>query len=268
MLKTIRKALELEAIRNIDMNSQERISIHREIITSKPMMRNVFFSFFEKIDFLDKKHFESTGPRIEIGAGAFPINECIDGVIASDYVDGSHLGMKLDALDMDLPDRSVGAFYGQNVFHHFDDPEKFFAEADRCLQPGGGIILIEPYFGPFAQAVYKNLSDGESFDKNQKNWNSGTGGPMVGANQALSYIVFIRDRADFEKKFPHLQITEQYVFTNFMRYLLSGGLNFRQLVPSGAGNFIKAIEFLLSPLSKILSLHHAIVIKKCNLSNT
>ena len=130
-----------------------------------------FRSFFEKIDFLDKKHFESTGPRIEIGAGAFPINECIDGVIASDYVDGSHLGMKLDALDMDLPDGSVGAFYGQNVFHHFDNPEKFFAEADRCLQPGGGIILIEPYFGPFAQAVYKNLSDGESFDKNQKNWN-------------------------------------------------------------------------------------------------
>jgi len=55
---------------------------------------------------------------------------------------------------------------------------------------------------------------------------------MEGANQALSYIVFKRDVHLFLKKYPQLELVEQKVFSNYLRYLLSGGLNFRQILPS------------------------------------
>jgi hypothetical protein len=55
---------------------------------------------------------------------------------------------------------------------------------------------------------------------------------MEGANQALSYIVFERDRERFERLFPDLEIVEQSWIANYPRYLLSGGLNFRQLLPT------------------------------------
>jgi hypothetical protein len=50
--------------------------------------------------------------------------------------------------------------------------------------------------------------------------------------------------------------------TNYLRYLLSGGLNFRQLVPDRLLPVIKLLEGALRPARNILALHHVIVIRK------
>lgn len=85
---------------------------------------------------------------------------------------------------------------------------------------------------------------------------------MAGANQALSYIVFKRDLDLFLKKYPQLEVVEQKVLPNYLRYLLSGGLNFRQILPSFCEPVIKLMEFLISPFNSTLGLHHSIVIRK------
>ena len=85
---------------------------------------------------------------------------------------------------------------------------------------------------------------------------------MSGANQALSYLVFDRDLRRFRAEHPSLEIVHRDVLPSFVRYLVSGGLNFRSLLPDFASPLLKAGEFLLSPLRHVLGLHRVIVLKK------
>ena len=53
---------------------------------------------------------------------------------------------------------------------------------------------------------------------------------MMESNQALSWMVFVRDRDRFEKLFPGLVI-EEFAFTPWLAYLISGGVTMRDLIP-------------------------------------
>jgi hypothetical protein len=123
-------------------------------------------------------------------------------------------------------------------------------------------VLIEPYYGPLASVVFKRLFASEGFDKAMPGWRTDATDPMHGANQALSYIVFERDRACFQREFPRLQIVETFPLENYLRYLLSGGLNFRQLVPSFTEPALRALEAVLRPARRVLGLHHVIVLRR------
>ena len=163
---------------------------------------------------------------------------------------------------MSLRDGSVRVVYAQNAFHHFPAPERFFAELERVLSPGGGAILLEPYYGPAASFIYRRLFRTEGFDKAYPAWETPVAGPMNGANQALSYIVFVRDRAQFASRFPALQIVHQQPVDSYLRYLVSGGLNFRQLLPDAFIPLLRLLERGLAPLHRMLALHHVVVLRK------
>jgi len=66
----------------------------------------------------------------------------------------------------------------------------------------------------------------------------------------------------FIDKYPQFEVVEQRVIPNYLRYLLSGGLNFRQLMPSFLEPVIRLFEFVLTPLHPVLGLHHCIIIRK------
>lgn len=87
-------------------------------------------------------------------------------------------------------------------------------------------------------------------------------GPMNGANQALSFIVFFRDQELYQKKYPNLKVVHQELAGNYLKYLLSGGLNFRQLLPDSCTGLVGLLERAISPLNKWIALHHVIVIRK------
>jgi hypothetical protein len=55
------------------------------------------------------------------------------------------------------------------------------------------------------------------------------------------------------------------VVPNYLKYLLSGGLNFRQLLPNAFVPALSFIERLLLPFGRLLALHHVVVIKKVKL---
>lgn len=249
-------------LENINVDSTERLIAHRNILKKMKFLCNVFNDFHRTFRRLDDRYFTASGPRIELGAGIVPIRESYPDVLATDILYGQQLDRVLDAENMDLPDDSVRVFYGQNCFHHFPHPDRFFSELDRTLAPGGGTILIEPYYGPFAAFLYSRLFKTEGFDKEYPSWETPSSGPMNGANQALSYISFTRDKRKFQHKHPKLRIIHQELCRNHLVYLLSGGLNFRQLVPRWTASIIKLFQWTLSPLNPWISIHHVIVIRK------
>ncbi len=257
----------LERLREPDLHATnldgaDRIERHLGVIARKRMIREVFDECHRAMRELDRVHLEGTGPSVEIGAGVAPLRDTFPDVWSTDIVRARHLDAVVDAQRLPFPDASLHAVYAQNAFHHLGQPELFFHELVRVLRPGGGAILLEPYHGPLASLVYPRLFASEGFDKLVLDWETPQRGPMNGANQALSYVVFVRDRERFERMFPGLAIAARKPLTNYVRYLASGGLNFRQLAPDATIGALRVLERLAAPLSRWLALHHVVVLKR------
>lgn len=249
----------------MDVDGENRLALHRKMLEKKRMLREVFTEFHHLFRRQEMQFLSGEGAKVELGAGVSPMRDSYPEVLATDIVDAPHLDKVVNAEAMDFSDQSVKVIYGQNCFHHFPHPDRFFQELDRVLVNGGGAILLEPYYGTFATFLYKRLFHTEGFDKAYPDWETPKAGPMNGANQALSYIVFIRDKDLYEMKHPNLKIVHQELAGNHLKYLLSGGLNFRQLLPDSCTGLVGLFEKVISPLNKWIALHHVVVIRKeCN----
>lgn len=261
-MKTLMNFLRDPSVQNLDVDGTDRLVAHARILARKRMLQGVFTEFHHQFQRLDLAYLSGDGLRVELGAGVAPMRDSYPDVLATDVVPGVGLDRVLDAEHMDVEPGSVRTILGQNCFHHFPHPERFFEELLRVLKPGGGAILLEPYYGPFAGFLFKHMFRTEGFDKAYPSWDTSTAGPMNGANQALSYIVFVRDRREFESRFPDLEMVRHELCGNYLKYLLSGGLNFRQLCPDWATPLVSGFQWLLSPLNRWLALHHVVVLRK------
>jgi SAM-dependent methyltransferase len=249
-------------VAGVDVDSGERIVQHRRILLRKRMIREVFFELYTLLATLDAENFgPEGGKRVEIGSGSSLLKTMLPDIEQTDIVPCEGLDRVVDAMDMPYATGSLKAVFGIHCFHHFPDPYKFLSELARVSRIGGGAILIEPYFGPIASFVYERLFKDESFDKSASALMEHRG-PMSGANQALSYIVFKRDREKFDAMFPALELVVMKPIENYLRYVVSGGVNFRQFLPDICIPILKGIETGLSPLKRWLALHHVIVIRK------
>jgi SAM-dependent methyltransferase len=258
----LNKLFRLNSIKKIDVNSEDRITTHRKIINNKILIKNVFKEYHELFLKLDKKYFDFDGKLVELGAGSYPIKESFKNVISTDIVKTINIDLKVDAENMPFESNSIRSIFMQNTFHHISDPEKFFRECNRVLGLNGGIVMIEPYYGILSSLIFPFLHEDEIFDKKQNKWKNSALSPMKNANQALSYVVFKKNINEFNKNFPNLELIHHKTLNNYLRYLISGGLNFKQILPDSFEPSIKFIEFLLSPLSAQLSLFHVLVIRK------
>lgn len=246
----------------LDLDGEARLEWHRSVLARKRMTREVFLECHDLLRLLDQRYLTGEGVAVEVGAGAAPMRDGDQAVLSADIVYGRHLDCVFDAQRLGLRARSVRVVYAQNTFHHLPEPERFFGELERVLSPGGGAILLDPFYGPAATFLFKRLFRSEGFDKTFPAWETPVAGPMNGANQALSYVIFVRDRGRFEASFPSLRIVHDEPVGNYLRYLVSGGLNFRQLLPDAAAAPLRLVERVLSPLRHVLALHHVVVLKK------
>jgi len=129
----------------------------------------------------------------------------------------------------------------------------------RCLKAGGRIVMIEPANTWWSRFVYQNFHH-ELFDMQAK-WEQQELGRLSHGNGALAWIIFSRDGKIFEEEFPSLKIVSIHNHTP-LRYLLSGGLTLRQLVPSFTYPAVIVLEYLLSPLDNILGMFQTIELQK------
>jgi len=129
--------------------------------------------------------------------------------------------------------------------HHMPKVRSFFAEATRCLRPGGKVLMIEPWVTPWSRRVYKRLHE-EPFDPETRDWEFAATGPLSSANVALPWIVFSRDAKKFQEEFPNLRIECTHPFLPF-RYWVSGGVGMRSLLPGFTHGAWAGVERLMKP---------------------
>lgn len=252
----------LQFLRNdnlIDLDDPSTITLHKDIIKEKFFLNSIYIEFYK--EFANSCKDLPPGDKVEIGSGGGFIKEIIPDVITSDIVSGGGIDVVTSAENLPFKDNSVSAFFLLLVLHHIKNPILFFNEISRCLKKGGKIIVIEPCSSLFADIFYKYFHH-ETFDKDA-GWEIFGNKRLSDANSALPYILFIRDKTTFQKRFPLLAINKMRFHTSF-RYLLSGGLRYKQLAPDSMYNFIKNIEVLISLFfSKYLSLLFTVeIIKK------
>lgn len=252
-------------LHGVDLQGFDRIALHADTLARKRLIREVFKEFYDTSMSLDLNYFgEVAGHRIELGAGTSFFKKCYSSVISTDVQPAPHLDRVIDAQEMDLEDQSVRTLFCINCFHHFAAPQKFFGEVLRVVKPGGGCIIIDPYFGALARVLYKRLFRSESYDPDAPNWSYCVDRVTHEKlpNQALSYVVFFRDRTKFTTMFPDLEMVCTAILPNYLRYLLSGGLNFRQVIPSFLAPLLRKVELASPRLTRGLGLHHVVVIRR------
>jgi len=250
--------LRLPETRNIsDLDAPETTLLHSRIIQQKAFLKNIYTDFYQQF----KRAVTDSEEKVlvEIGSGGGFINEVIPSVITSDVLELPNVDQVFAAGDMPFDDGSVDAFFMFDVLHHIGDPGAFFTEALRRLKVGGKVVMIEPANTLWARFVYRNLHH-EEFDP-EAGWHLEKAGPVSQGNGALPWIIFVRDRTLFEQKFPTLRVVGMRNHTP-LRYLLSGGLTLRQLVPSFTYPLVRAVESLLSPLNDWLGMVQTIELEK------
>ncbi len=263
MIKNFFNNLNIAQITNL--NHEERFLFHKKIMENKKMLKSCYSDFYEKILDTEKKYRKKKDKdvRLELGSGVGFIKNFDKNIITSDVVYNRFTDRTINANKIPYDKDELDSIFGIFCFHHFKDPFNFLKSIETKLKIGGLCILIEPYYGPLASLIYKRVHKSEYFDaKESFNHKIRKKTAMEEANQALSYIYFVREREKFYKEFPKLEILHTSVFNNYLRFLFSGGLNFRKLLPDFLIGFVKFLELIMSPLKKILGIHYIIVIKR------
>ena len=263
MFKSFLNILRLKNVNTTSINSEDRLKFHRATLNSKKLLKDTFTYYHNLFNKYDKEFLScEKGIRVELGSGIYPIKMTYPDVVSSDIVENKDLDLVLDAENINLDNDSVRVFFGQNMFHHISNPNKFFLSALKKLKIGGGIINLEPSNSFLSSILHKNMHPNEFYDMNQKNWELENQGPMKNANQSLSSIIFLRDSEIFLKKYPNFEIKLILNCNKYLHYLFSGGLNFKTLFPYKLSFILNFIEIIFLPFKKVFSIHHIVVLKK------
>src|SRR5262249_53019128 len=105
------------------------------------------------------------------------------------------------------------------------------------------VFIVDQHPGWISTPIYKRMHH-EPFRMNAAEWRFDSTGPLSGANGALTWIVFRRDRARFEKCFPEFEIAG-YEPHSPLRYWLSGGLKSWSLLPDWAFGMATVLDCAL-----------------------
>jgi SAM-dependent methyltransferase len=171
----------------------------------------------------------AAGGVLEIGSGAGFARELVPGLIASDILPYAGLDLVLDARRLPFTSGSLRAILMFNVFHHIPDVGAMLGECERVLAPGGRMLIVDEHPGVIGGPVLRCIHH-EPYDPRAAEWTFASTGPLSGANGALCWMVFRRDRATFERRFPGLAIA-RYAPHTPLRYWLAGGLKAWTLLP-------------------------------------
>lgn len=239
MIGLIKKSLALVEAQTTDLDSPEAMILHRAIIQKKPFLRKWYDIYFSEVGRVEAATRRLGGDSLEIGSGAGLLKDIYPDIITSDTTICANIDRVEDAAALSFGDESLRAVYCLNTLHHISGVEKFFSELERCLKPGGTVLMVEPAMSRFARFVWRYLHH-ENCEAG-RDWQLPQGGRMSVSNSALPWIVFDRDRRLFEQRFPGLLISEIRYF-DVLLYLLSGGVSYKALAPAFVFDYLTGFE--------------------------
>lgn len=230
---------------------------HRDIILNKAFLKQLYKDWYA----IFEKSFGgfSSGQYLEIGSGGGFIKDIYPSIITSDILDLPNVDQVFSAEKLPFDNNSLKGIMMLNVFHHIPNPHLFLSEAMRCLQSGGKIVMIEPANSALGRFIYKRFHH-EPFDEHGGR-SIAPGHPLSNSNQALPYIYFERDLAEFAKAYPLLKINKVNYHSPFS-YVISGGVSRSAMLPFALYPLVKGIEYLVKPISKQIGLFCTIELEK------
>jgi SAM-dependent methyltransferase len=243
--------------RGLDIDNPRLTELRRRIILEKKFLHQIYQEWYQAI--------AASLPVgddlvLEIGSGAGFMQEFVPGLVKSEIFGCPGMDVILNALTLPFASGSLRAIVMTDVLHHLPETQLFFSESARCIRVGGIIAMIEPWVSPWSQWVYGHLHH-EPFDVETADWSFPATGPLSGANGALPWIIFERDRTRFEHEFPEWTIRTIRPQMPF-RYLVSGGVSMRNLMPGGTFGIWHRVENILNPLMKYIAMFSLIVLER------
>lgn len=191
------------------------------------------------------------GLAVELGSGGGFVKDALPDVVTSDTLPYAGIDRVIDATRMDFKDGELRALLMLNVFHHVPDVAAFLHEAERCLRPGGRLLIYDQYPGWISKPILSGAHH-EPFVPDAKEWQFASTGPLSGANGALAWIVFERDRARFDREFRHLRV-ERYAPCAPLSYWVAGGLKDWTLAPGWAYGAVATLDRALTRIAPRLA---------------
>lgn len=258
MLLTLKNWLEHPLTHGLDLDDPRTTDLRRRIIREKEFLRRIYEEWYET---LVASLPPGDGAVLEIGAGAGFMKEYLPELVTSDVLACDGVDMVFDATRMPFADGSLRAVVMTNVLHHIAEPRRFFREASRTVRAGGRIAMIEPWVTPWSRVIHTKLHH-EPFVPEAAEWGFPESGPLSGANGALPWILFERDRAQFESEFPEWRIERVRPMMPF-RYIASGGLATRDLMPGWTYGLWRGLEKLFEPWMRTWAMMaHVVLVKE------
>jgi SAM-dependent methyltransferase len=236
----LRRLLAHPLTASLAVDDPRTTELRKQIINSKPILKAIYDQWYTM---LTRELPQGDGYVLELGSGGGYCADFIPGLITSEVFSSPGVQIVADAQRMPFADESLRAIVMTDVLHHMPDVRRFFAESARCLRPGGKIVMVEPWVTWWSRIIYTHLH-AEPFRPDSPDWTFASSGPLSGANSALPWIIFVRDRGLFEAEYPQFSIEQIRPFLPF-RYLVSGGVGLRSLVPGFTNSAWVGLERLL-----------------------
>jgi SAM-dependent methyltransferase len=253
----LRRLLAHPMTAGMDLDDPATTELRKRVISSKPLLKAIYDEWYS---ILAAELPPGNDPVLELGSGAGYCDRYIPGLITSELLYCPSVQLGLDAQHMPFRDRSLRAIVFTGVLHHIPNVRFFFSEAARCIRPGGKVLMIEPWVTAWSRFAYKHLHH-EPFCPEAANWGFPSSGPLSGANIAIPWMVFQRDRRRFESEFPQLEIEQIRPFLPF-RYVVSGGLATRNLMPEFTNGMWLRLEQILEPWMSHLGMYAFISLRR------
>lgn len=241
----------------LDIDDPRTTALRRQIIRKNPFLRRIYEEWYTAL-----ASALPTGQEVvlELGSGAGFLPQFVPHVITSEVFFCPDVRIVLDGHRLPFPEAGLRGIVMTDVLHHLSEPRRFLREATRCVRPAGVIAMIEPWVSVWSRLVYGRLHQ-EPFLPASLTWEFPDSGPLSGANSAMPWIIFERDRSQFENEFPEWQIETIKPMMPF-RYLVSGGVSMRNLMPGFTFGFWGMLEKALQFQMKNLAMFAQIIIRR------
>ena len=243
--------------RHLDLDDPQTTLLRAQMIRRKPFLRRIYEDWYRHIVYALPS---GGGPVLELGSGAGFLKDFIPELITSEVFYMPFVNTVMKGEQLPFADGSLRAVVMVDVLHHIPNARAFFSEAARCVRSGGALVMIEPWVTSWSALIYRHLHH-EPFLPEAKTWEFATSGPLSGANEALPWIIFRRDLPIFQHEFPQLKVRKVEPIMPF-RYLVSGGLSKRSLMPGWSYKLWDWVEAALARQNNrlgmfaIIALHH------------
>ena len=238
--------------------SDEILRRHQIVWQKKPVLRLLYTEWYQEI-----VGWLQPGRTLEVGGGTGNLKEFAPSVVCTDIVKLPWLDAVADARRLPFADGSLANIVLFDALHHLENVRYFFDEALRVLQPGGRIIIMDPYISVCSWPIYHFLHpEPVNFDQDPLALTPvRPGRKPFDANQAVSTILFERSSGRFHELYPTLKKIRHHRLA-FFAYPLSGGFDHSSLLPTWMIRTVLALERLVGVLSRYLAFRILVVLEK------